>query len=71
MHMHTAQLLRSSCSLTELDLRGCSLGGAADVIRLLEALRVNTTVTKLTLSQSDEDTVTYAAVYVQNRICFL
>ena len=64
MHMHTAQLLKSSCSLTELDLGDCDLGGAADVTRLLEALRDNTTVTKLTLSSPRyEDTVTPIAVY--------
>ena len=49
MHMHTARLLKSSCSLTELNLGSCSLGNGADVIRLLEALNANTTVTKLTL----------------------
>ena len=64
MHMHTAQLLKSSCSLTELDLGGCDLGGAADVTRLLEALKDNTTMTKLTLSGARyKDTVTSAAVY--------
>ena len=62
MHMHTAQLLKSTCSLTELDLVNCDLGGDADVTRLLEALKDNTTVTKLTLSWY-EDTVTSAAVY--------
>ena len=63
MHTHTAQLLKSSCSLTELDLGGCRLGYTADVTRLLEALNVNTTVTKLTLSRRYEDTMTSAAVY--------
>ena len=64
MHMHTAQLLKSSCSLTELDLGDCDLGGAADVTRLLEALRDNTTVTMLTLSRSRyKGTVTRTAVY--------
>ena len=63
MHMHTARLLKSSCSLTELYLRRCDLGGAADVTRLLEALKDNTTVTKLTLSRRHKGTVTSAAVY--------
>ena len=63
MHMHTARLLKSSCSLTELDLGECDLGGAADVTRLLEALNNSTTVTTLTLSWRYEGTVTSAAVY--------
>ena len=50
MHVHTVQLLKSSCSLTELSLWDCDLGGAADVTRLLVALKDNTTVTELTLS---------------------
>ena len=64
MHMHTAQLLKSSCSLTELHLGGCDLGCAGDVTRLLEALKDNTTVIKLTLSELRyKNTVTSAAVY--------
>ena len=63
MHMHTARLLKSSCSLTELDLGSCDLGGAADVTRLLEALKDNTIVTELTLSGDYRGTVTSAAVY--------
>ena len=63
MHTHTAQLLKSSCSLTELNLGACDLGGAADVTRLLEALINSTTVTKLTLSLRYRGTVTSAAVY--------
>ena len=72
MHMHTAQLLKSTCSLTELYLGGCDLGGVADVTRLLEALKDNTTVTKLTLAQRYEDTVTSAAVYsnIKDRVLF-
>ena len=72
MHMHTARLLKSSCSLTELDLWLCDLGDAADVTRLLEALNNNTTVTKLTLSLRYEDTVTSAAVYrsIKDRVRF-
>ena len=72
MHTHTAQLLKSSCSLTELSLWDCDLGGAADIIRLLEALKDNTAVTKLTLSWWYRDTVTSAAVYsrVKDRVKF-
>ena len=72
MHMHTAQLLKSSCSLTELYLVDCDLGDAADVTRLLKALINNTTVTKLTLSWRYEGTVTSAAVYssIKDRVRF-
>ena len=63
MYMYTVRILKSSCSLTELDLRNCDLGGAADVARLLEALKENTTVTKLSLSQRYGNTVTSSAVY--------
>ena len=72
MHMHTAQLLKSTCSLTELNLRFCYLGGAADVTRLLETLKGNTTVTTLTLPLRYEDTVTSAAVYsnIKDRVHF-
>ena len=42
----------------------CDLGDDADVTRLLEALKVNTTGTRLTLSDwKYEDTVFSAAVY--------
>ena len=73
MHVHTAQLLKSSCSLTELDLGACDLGGAADVTRLLVALKDNTTVTELTLSLRYRDTVTSAAVYssIKDRVTLL
>ena len=72
MHVHTAQLLKSSCSLTELDLDYCDLEGVADVTRLLEALKDNTTVTKLTLSRMHEGTVTSTAVYsnIKDRVKF-
>ena len=70
--MHTAQLLKSSCSLTELNLRDCDLGGTADVTRLLEALRDNTIVTELKLDSRYEVTMTSAAVYsnIKNRVKF-
>ena len=71
MHVHTAQLLKNSCSLTELSLWDCDLGGNADVTRLLEALNDNTTVTML--SRRYRDTVTSAAVYsnIKDRVVFL
>ena len=68
MHMHTAQLLRSSCSLTELHLDYCDLGGAADVTSLLEALKENTMVTKLTL---DEHAVPYALLTVYDNMQYI
>ena len=74
MHMHTAQLLKSTCSLTELKLGGCDLGGAADVTRLLEALKDNTTVTKLTLDGwRYKSIVPYAAAYsnIKDRVQWL
>ena len=72
MHMHTAQLLKSSCSFTELDLRRCDLGGDEDVTRLLEALNYNTTVTRLTLSDRYRSNVTCGAVYssIKDRVSF-
>ena len=72
MHVHTAQLLKSSCSLTELSLWDCDLGGNADVTRLLEALNDNTTVTMLALSRRYKGTVTSAAVYsnIKDRVGF-
>ena len=70
--IHTAQLLKSNCNLTKLVLGGCDLGDDADVTRLLEALKDNTTVTKLTLNTWYRDTVTSAAVYskIKNRVIF-
>ena len=69
---HTAQLLKSSCSLIQLDLGGCDLGGAADVTRLLEALKDNTTWINLMLSRRYRDTVTSKEVYrsIKNRVKF-
>ena len=69
--MYAAQLLKSTHSLTELGLHCCDLGGAEDVIRLLEGLEHNITVTKLTLSSLRyRETVTSAAVYsnVKDRV---
>ena len=73
MHMHTAQLLKSSCSLTELNLGDCDLGDDEDVTKLLEALNDNTTVTMLTLSLRYRDTVIFAAVYnnIKVRVKFI